>query len=173
MLSSPIPVLVMKAVESPLEFKIPISIRSRSCKTIETQALLDCGSGATFIDKNFVLKHGITQKKLPSLLNLRTVDGSPSKAGSVTHYCLLYVKIDQWNILGKFNITQLGKDDNILGLPFFPYIKQTKGAIDLIEKTISLPANRHSQYIDSQLAKNLPMKEPPVKPDDLLDLWTQ
>src|SRR5882757_8301555 len=150
---SPIPVLVTKAVESPLEFKIPISIRSCSRKTVETQALLDCRSGATFIDKEFVLKHGITQKKLPSPLNLRTVDGSPSKAGSVTHYCLLYVKIDQRNILGKFNITQLGKDDIILGLPFFPYVKQTKGEIDWIRKTISLPADRRSQYIDSQLIK--------------------
>jgi len=34
----------------------------------------------------------------------------------------------------KVNITQLGTDDIILGLPFFPYIKQTNGEIDWIKE---------------------------------------
>jgi hypothetical protein len=49
----------MKAVKSPLEFKIPILLLSHTHSTIAAKALLDCGSGATFIDERFVQEHGI------------------------------------------------------------------------------------------------------------------
>jgi hypothetical protein len=64
------PVLVTKAVESPLEFKVPITICSRTRQNVATTALIDSGSAGTFIDEQFVQKHGILRRKLTTPLTL-------------------------------------------------------------------------------------------------------
>jgi len=130
----------MKAVESSHEFKIPITLLSQTCASIAAEALIDTGSQATFIDEGFVTRHGITRRKLSRPMNLRMVDGSASRAGAITEFCIIKIKIDQRTLTEKFNITQLGKDDIILGLPFVDLIYSTGGKFHWNKRTTSIPA---------------------------------
>ncbi|KAG2056061.1 hypothetical protein BDR06DRAFT_866001, partial [Suillus hirtellus] len=57
---------------------------------------------------------------------ITTVDGSPSSAGQVTHYCMLYIRLNKRLMYGKFNITKLSKHDNILfGKPWLSAMMPT------------------------------------------------
>jgi hypothetical protein len=85
----------MKAVELSREFKVPITLLSRTHANVATEALIDTRSMATFIDEGFVTRHGITRRKLSRSINLRTVDGSASRAGAITEFCVVKIKIDQ------------------------------------------------------------------------------
>jgi hypothetical protein len=171
---SPIPVLVTKAVESPLEFKVPITICSRTRQNVATTALIDSGSAGTFIDEQFVQRHGILRRKLTTPLTLRTVDGSTSKAGTVTHYCVLMIRIDQRTLVGKFNITRLGKDDLLLGLPFLSAVKPT---IDWENRTITIPSTAESRKLDQDLEQPSTIPPPLLIPlenpqSTYFDVWT-
>jgi hypothetical protein len=89
-------VLVTKSVGKKNEFRVPILILSSSKKkTIATTAIIDSGAGATFINESLVKKHNITTRPLALPFNIRTVNGSYSTAGQVTHYCILMVRVDQ------------------------------------------------------------------------------
>jgi len=152
----------MKAVESSHEFKIPITLLSRTRANVAAEALIDTGSQATFIDERFVNHHQITRRKLSRPINLWTVDGSASRAGAITEFCVLRIKIDQRTLTRKFNITRLGKDDIILGLPFIDLIDSTGGTFHWNKRTISVPA-----LPDPALEK------PPSYFDVWTDLWSQ
>ncbi|KIJ58491.1 hypothetical protein HYDPIDRAFT_51605, partial [Hydnomerulius pinastri MD-312] len=71
--------------------------------------LIDCGAGGEFLDQKFIQKIGILQHSLCSSITVKNVDGSPNKAGLITHYSTLFI---------CFLITDLGKEDIILGLPW-------------------------------------------------------
>ena len=123
-------------------------------------ALIDSGTGGTFINYQYVIKNRITSRRLPKSFHLRTVDGSRNL---VTHYCILRVKVDQRILTGKFNITSLGKDDIILGLPFLQKIKPT---IDWAKGTLSLPAL--TSPTTRQTDQPLPDLDNPLS-----DIWSQ
>jgi hypothetical protein len=57
-------------------------------------------------------------------------------------------------MLAKFNITRLGKDDIILGLPFFDYLWRTKGRIHFSKRFIHVPETERSKSIDQSLLKH-------------------
>ena len=44
--------------------RLPISLETEDGKKVETQALIDCGAGGTFIDKDFAYKNGFVTKHL-------------------------------------------------------------------------------------------------------------
>ena len=63
-------------------FSVPISFRDKNCmspKTIETNALVDCGAGGKFIDRNYAQKNKITRMPLGKPLPVYNVDGTPNK----------------------------------------------------------------------------------------------
>jgi hypothetical protein len=84
----------------------------------------------------FVRKHKITTHKLSKPFHIRTADGSHSKDGKVTDFCMLIIKIDHRFMRGKFNITQLSEcDDILLG---YPWLAATSPDIDWARQTISM-----------------------------------
>jgi hypothetical protein len=139
----PIPVLVSKSVGSKNELRIPISIlSSNKKKTVATTAIIDSGAGGTFISDEFVKKHQIKTRPLAAPFNIRTVDGSYSTAGKVSQYCVLMVRVDQRVMIGKFNITRLGRnDDIILG---YPWLARVEPKIDWVNKTLTLESTERS-----------------------------
>ena len=58
-------------------------------------------------------------KKLPFPKPVYTVDSSMNKNGEITHYCNLLVKQGQKKLRQRFYVTNIGKDDFILGYPWF------------------------------------------------------
>src|ERR1700709_44647 len=111
---------VTKTVGKKTEFRVPLTVlATRSSKSIETTAILDSGAGGTFINWMFIRKHNIPTHKLSKPFNIRTADGSHSKDGKVSNYCILGIRIDRRTMFGKFNVTTLSeRDDILLGCPW-------------------------------------------------------
>jgi hypothetical protein len=68
---------------------IPVSLTStwnKGEKTVEVKALLDCGAGDTFIDKNFVHKHRLPSLPLKKPMGVFNVDRTPNEEGRITHF---------------------------------------------------------------------------------------
>ena len=152
------PVRVVKSIESPKEFKIPVTLISTTHTSITANALIDSGASSNFISDTYVKKYAIKTRKLSSPRHIRTVDGSPSKSGNITSYCILRIRVDKRILIGKLFITHLGKDEMILGLPF---LQRIKPIIDWEHKTLRLDPKPEPEYL------------PPSFKDISAELWTQ
>ena len=117
--------------------KNSISISVTDCKKLkdsETNALIDSGAQGLFIDESIVeLKDA---RKLAKPIKVRNVDGTPNHGGSITHEILLSYKIGGQNFIEWFNITDLGDQTMILGIP---WLQAHNPTINWREKTIILP----------------------------------
>jgi hypothetical protein len=129
-------------------------------KSLQTTAIIDSGAGGTFISWMFVRKHKITTHKLSKPFHIRTADGSHSKDGKVTDFCMLIIKIDHQFMRGKFNITQLSeRDDILLG---YPWLAATSPDIDWARQTIFMTPTPRSKLIETYLKKLLPKRKASV-----------
>src|SRR6266446_5310076 len=115
-------------------FLVPISFQDKNCmnpKTIETNALVDCGTGGKFIDRNYARKNRITRMPLERPLPVYNVDGMPNKEGTITHRVELDLKIGDKVQHETLLVSGLGKQKVILGLPWLqennPDINWKKG----------------------------------------------
>jgi hypothetical protein len=118
-------------------------------KTVETTAVVDSGVAGTFISEDFIKLHKIRTHRLSKPFKVTTADGSLTKGGPITHYCVLTVKIDDCAMIGKFNIMRLGKCDQILlGIPWLramdPIIRWKAG-------TLLLPRTPKSDLIEEDV----------------------
>jgi hypothetical protein len=92
-----------------------MTLISKTClKTVETTAIVDLGAAGTFISEVFIKLHKIWTHRLSKPFKVTTTNGSLTKGGPIMHYCVLTVKIDDCAMIGKFNVTCLGKRDQIL-----------------------------------------------------------
>jgi hypothetical protein len=108
-------------------------------ETIATTAVIDSGATASYVSWRLIWEHRISTHKLSKPFNLRTVNGSHSKDGQVTDYCILFIKIDQRTMIRKFNITLLSEqDDMLLG---YPWLAAIWPDINWDKRTIAIPAN--------------------------------
>jgi len=155
---SSFPVRVVKSIESPKEFKIPVTLISTTRASITANALIDSGASSNFISDTYVKKHAIKTCKLLSPRHIRTIDGSPSKSGNITSYCILRIHVDKRILIGKLFVTCLGKDEMILGLPFLQCVKPI---INWEHKTLRLDPKPEPKYL------------PPSFKDISAELWTQ
>jgi hypothetical protein len=86
---------VTQTVGKKTEFRVPLTLLStRLSKSIETTAIIDSRASGMFINWMFVRKHSIPTHKLSKPFNIRTADGSHSKGGKITDYCILGIRID-------------------------------------------------------------------------------
>jgi hypothetical protein len=118
-------------------------------KTVETTAVVDSGVAGTFISEDFIKLHKIQTHQLSKSFKVTTTDGSLTKGGPITHYCVLTMKIDDCAMIGKFNVMRLGKHDQILlGIPWLcamdPIIRWKAG-------TLSLPRTPKSDLIEEDV----------------------
>jgi hypothetical protein len=118
--SSNVTVRLVQAIGERKELRVPMTLISKTrLKTVETTTIVDLGAAGTFISEDFIKLHKIRTHQLSKPFKVTTADGSLTKGGLITHYCILTVKIDDCAMIGKFNITRLGKRDQILlGIPW-------------------------------------------------------
>jgi len=86
---------------------------------VEQTALLDSGATENFINNWAVTRLRLGLKKLAFPKPVYTIDGSMNKNGEITHYCDLLVKQGQKKLRQRFYVTNIGKDNFILGYPWF------------------------------------------------------
>jgi gag-polyprotein putative aspartyl protease len=112
------------ALEIPFEFKTYIA-------KAEEVALVDSGATENFIDYQTVVRLRLGSNKLATPRPVHNVDGTPNKAGEITHSIDLYVQLGKKEQCTRFFVTNLGKDRMILGHPwlrtFNPQINWEKG----------------------------------------------
>jgi hypothetical protein len=100
---------------TPQSMLLPVTIGTKK-QTIETQALLDCGASGEFMDSEFVKLHNIPLIKLNKPWITRNTDGTQNKQGMVMHKAIINLGVNGKEDSMAFFITELGKDNMILGL---------------------------------------------------------
>jgi len=98
-------------------------------------ALIDSGADGIFIDKKFILEWKIALAPLDKNIMPLNIDGTKNKSGVIRHCTWLNLKIGKWNILTRFLITDLGKEEIILGLP---WLKEHNPQINWLEGTMNI-----------------------------------
>ena len=87
-------------------------------KTVETLALIDSGAGGKFINREYAELLGLPTQKLNRPVTARNVDGTVNKAGTITSYVDLPLKVDGRTVTTQLLITELGSQRIILGFPW-------------------------------------------------------
>jgi hypothetical protein len=79
--------------------------------------MIDCGAGGEFINYSFARKNQLNLEKLDNPLEVRNVDGTLNKLGTIAHQVTLKIKIDSRISDQEFYISSINHD-MILGLPW-------------------------------------------------------
>ena len=89
-----------------------------SYSTANKVALGDSGATDTFIHPNFAARMGLTPAKLECPRKIWNVDNTENEAGMITHYLDLDVETKGIHKEMHFLITNIGKEDVLLGYPW-------------------------------------------------------
>ena len=105
-------------------------------KIVETKALIDSGAQGIFMDERFAKKHRLPLLRLNKEIQVSNVGKSPNKNEPIKFHTRLLTKIDGKTISTRFLISNLGKEDVILGLPWLdkvnPEVNWTNKSIKII-----------------------------------------
>lgn len=93
---------------------IPLSL---GVEKLQTLALLDFGTSASFLDREFVKLHKISLVQKSNPVHVEVIDGHPLSSGKVTHETmLLKIAFDGHRSTIIFNIIRTPSNPVILGL---------------------------------------------------------
>src|SRR6267143_2140250 len=87
-----------------------------SPKIIETNTLINCGTGGNFINQNYAQNNNITWMPLEEPLPVFNIDRTPNKKGTITHQVELDLKVGDKVQHETLLVSGLGKQEVILGL---------------------------------------------------------
>ena len=96
---------------------VPVLLRGFN-RSVSTPAMIDSAATALFINEKFVRSNKIPKRALPHQIAVNNIDGTRNRAGHITHYARLKVKIGDIEETTEFLITDLGPENVILGLPW-------------------------------------------------------
>jgi len=97
--------------------RIPVLFESAHA-TAEREVLIDSGATDNFICKNLLHRLKITSLPLGVPLKIWNVDGTHNQDGKITHFTDLQVRTGADTKVLRFLLTNLGKDEVILGYPW-------------------------------------------------------
>lgn len=114
--------------------KIPVIIETRQTAGKKIPALVDSGAQGKFINRRIVRRHALQEKPLARPIKVYNVDGTPNELGYIRNYVELKLRIAGKVTTEKLLVTQLGKQDMILGLDWLqeqnPSINWKKGTLE-------------------------------------------
>jgi hypothetical protein len=94
-------------------------------QTTDEQGLLDSGATHNFIDIRTIIQLGIGTRRLKRPRTVTNIDGTTNRAGQINRYaCLRFEYNGKTEDLPIF-VTNLGRDQIILGLPWFQALEPT------------------------------------------------
>ena len=121
-----------------------------SSKTIETNALIDCGAGGNFINQNYAQNNNITWTPLEKPLPVFNVNGTPNKKGTIMHQVELDLKVRDNVQCETLLVSGLGKQKVILG---FPWLQKNNPSINWKTGHIWIPDTTDKQTNGQQQTK--------------------
>jgi len=86
--------------------------------TAEREVLIDSGATDNFICKRLLQRLQISALPLNTLLRIWNIDGTHNQDGEITHFTDLQVHTGANTKLLRFLLTNLGRDEVILGYPW-------------------------------------------------------
>ncbi len=98
--------------------RIPVLFKSTHA-TAEREVLADSGATDNFINSQLLKRLRISYLPVPNPIKIWNVDGTLNQDGNITHYTDLQVKTGKETYILRFLITNLGRDEVILGYPWF------------------------------------------------------
>ena len=126
-------------------------------KIVETKALINSGTQGIFMDEQFAKKHQLPLLRLNKEIQVSNVDESPNKNGPIRFHTRLPTKIDGKTISTRFLISNLGKEDVILGLPWLdkvnPKVDWTNKSVKIVSSRIKKPTIRQAIEKEVQIQK--------------------
>jgi hypothetical protein len=87
------------------------------------KALVDSGATDNFIHPNFVKRMGLGQREFDKPKNIYNIDDTTNKSGQITHYISLAVTTAGRTQEMRFLITDIGREDVLLGYPWLSTYK--------------------------------------------------
>lgn len=82
----------------------------------EVVAMVDCGTSNTFLNRHFIEIIQVRTRTLTDPIDVYNVDGSINKAGQIKEVAMLTMDIDGHSEKVAFPVTDIGKEDVIIGL---------------------------------------------------------
>ncbi len=98
--------------------RIPVLFKSTHT-TAEREVLADSRATNNFINSQLLKRLRISCLPVPNPIKIWNVDGTLNQDGNITHYTNLQVKTGKETRILRFLITNLGRDEVILGYPWF------------------------------------------------------
>jgi len=124
--------------------QVPFQLQTKT-KRVDQKALLDCRATECFIHPHAVQNLKLTTRKLVKPQKVQNVDGTPNKSGEILEAVDLLVNNNRQKASHAFFVTNIGRDDFILGYPFFeassPNIDWAGGCIEGFTTISSINAN--------------------------------
>ena len=125
-----------------MAFIITLPIKSTSPagnQIIDAPVLLDCGAEGNFMSPQYAKEHNVHLYPLSHPIIPWNVDQSINQAGKITHFTHIRTKIGKDPYLIWLLVTNIGKHNIILGLPWLreynPVINWKKGTMTMPERT--------------------------------------
>ncbi|SJL01489.1 uncharacterized protein ARMOST_04811 [Armillaria ostoyae] len=107
---------LIRAQNSPQSLLIPVELETLEQPiTIQAKALLDSGCTGSSIHRDVVKKYGIPVQKTASPIPVYNADGSRNKAGEITTYAEIRLKIGGHSERIDLAVTDLGSKEIFLG----------------------------------------------------------
>ena len=102
--------------------QIPVSIYTSYSKA-DIKALVDSGATDSFIHPNFAKRMGLRLQPLEQPKKIWNIDDTTNKSGEITHYVDLDIQTKGIHKEMRFLITDIGKEDILLGYPWLATYK--------------------------------------------------
>jgi predicted aspartyl protease len=102
---------------------------------ISLSTLLDCGATGIFMDTEWARKNKIITRPLSRPIPVYNVDGSPNAAGEIKDIAEVTLRYKDHTELAHFAITQLGKQNIILG---YSWLRQHNPEVDWVAKEVNM-----------------------------------
>ncbi len=98
--------------------RIPVLFKSAHASA-KREVLANSGATDNFINSQLLKQLRISYLPITNPIRIWNVDGTLNQDGNITHYTDLQVRTGKQTHTLRFLITNLGKDEVILGYPWF------------------------------------------------------
>ena len=117
----------------------------------KNQTLITVELEETSSTKTFPPNHRIDLLPLDTPIIPQNVDGILNIGGKITHYVYVDILFDDWRIGTKLLVTNIGKNDLILGLP---WLKENNPRIDWKTGRMELTKLTHKEQIAAAMRRD-------------------
>ena len=97
--------------------------------------MVDSGATGLFMNERFAKENGLVRRQLKKPLQVFNIDGTLNHSGSIREFAPMAITVDGHKHWVDFLITDLGKENLILGLPWLrrvnPEVDWAKGLLSI------------------------------------------